>query len=163
MLSCSFGTADSHKSSSCLHGHQHELCKHEEFLNWILLVIELCHLPNGARDTDFWVATRGAHLLMPVTRPLLNFATSCCGEIFSSWASEQLPRQRRALILTSRAKHFLFWSNAQYCAVVTYTHRVRRLRLLSSSIPQSVFRRYLALPRNLKIKNRMCSNPDLKV
>ena len=108
MLSCSFGTADSHKSSSCLHGHQHELCKHEEFLNWILLVIELCHLPNGARDTDFWVATRGAHLLMPVTRPLLNFATSCCGEICSSWASEQLPQQQRALILTSRAKQFCF-------------------------------------------------------
>ena len=108
MLSCSFGTADSHKISSCLHEHQHELCKHEEFLNWILLVIELFHLPNGARDTDFWVATRGAHLLMPVTRPLLNFATSRCGEIFSSWASEQLPQQRRALILTSHAKQFCF-------------------------------------------------------
>ena len=45
---------------------------------------------------------------MPVTRPLLNFATSCCGEIFSSWASEQLPRQRRALILISRVKQICF-------------------------------------------------------
>ena len=52
--------------------------------------------------------THGAHLLMPVTRPLLNFATSRCGEIRSSWASEQLPQQRRALILTSRAKQFCF-------------------------------------------------------
>ena len=125
MLSCSFGTADSHKSSSCLHGHQHELCKHEEFSNWILLVIELCHLPNGARDTDFWVATRGAHLLMPVTRPLLNFATSCCGEICSSWASEQLPQQQRALILTSRAKQFCFGRMHSTCMWVRETSNTR--------------------------------------